>query len=100
MEQALELVDSGGAVLYFAPLAPGETLTLDAFDLWKRGVSLHHSYAGPPRDMRIALDLIAARRIDVASTITHRLGLSEIQTGFRLTAAAGESLKVMIEPGR
>ena len=99
-EQALELVDRGGTVLYFAPLAPGETLELPMLELWQRGASIVHSYAGPPADMRTALDLIAAKRVDVVPLITHRLGLSEAGEGFRLTAEADRSLKVILEPGR
>jgi L-iditol 2-dehydrogenase len=100
LEQALELVDRGGSVLVFAPLPPGETLALPLSRLWADGISIVHSYAGPPSDMRTALELIAAGRIDVAALVTHRLGLGEIQEGFRLTAAAGASLKVVIDPER
>jgi L-iditol 2-dehydrogenase len=99
-EQALRIVDLGGTVLYFAPLDPGVKLSLEMNDLWKRGVNLVHSYAGPPADMRAALDLIAMRRIDVASMITHRLPLAETAEAFRLMVAAGDSLKVIIEPQR
>ncbi len=100
MEQAPGLVDRGGTILFFAPLAPGERLTLAMNDLWKRGVSIVHSYAGPPADMRTALELIAAKRVDVSQMITHRLGLGDTGEGFRLTAEAGDSLKVIVEPQR
>lgn len=97
---ALGLIDLGGSLLVFAPLSPGQTLQLDVNDLWKRGVSIVHSYAGPPDDMRVALDWIAARKIDVPSMITHRLPLERTGEGFLLVAAGGDSLKVLIEPGR
>jgi L-iditol 2-dehydrogenase len=96
--QALRIVDLGGTLLYFAPLDPGETLPLEMNDLWKRGVKIVHSYAGPPDDMRAALDLIAARRVDVASMITHRLPLAETAEAFRLMLEGGASLKVIVEP--
>lgn len=99
-EQALQLVDRGGSVLCFAPMAPGETVALPMLELWQRGASIVHSYAGPPADMRRALDLIAARRVDVAALVTHRLGLAEAAEGFRLTAAADRSLKIILEPQR
>jgi L-iditol 2-dehydrogenase len=99
-EQALQVADLGGTVLYFAPLDPGETLALEMNKLWKRGVNLVHSYAGPPADMRAALDLIAARKVDVASMITHRLPLSETAEAFRLMLTAGNSLKIIIQPQR
>ena len=94
LEQALQLVERGGTILFFAPLDPDDTLALPMNDLWKRGVTLTHSYAGPPADMRTALELIHARRVEVGAMVSHRLGLGETQEGFRLTAEAGESMKV------
>ena len=98
LEQALDVVDLGGSVLFFAPLLPGETLDYPAHDLWKRGISIVHSYAGPPADMRAALELIATNRIDVANMVTHRLPLEETQAGFNLMEQATDALKVIIEP--
>ncbi len=95
-EQSLRLVDRGGTVLLFAPLAPGQTLAFQANDLWKRGIRIVHSYAGPPAEMWTALEMIALGRIDVAALVTHRLPLNEISEGFRLVAEAGDSLKVLI----
>ncbi len=100
LESALAWIDHGGSLLVFAPLTPGETVALDVNDLWKRGVSIVHSYAGPPDDMRLALDRIGAARVDVLGMITHRLPLERTGEGFRLVAAGGDSLKVLIEPGR
>lgn len=100
MEQAFEIVDDGGSVLFFATLPPGEEFALRINDLWKRGVTIVNSYAGPPNDMRTASGLIASRRVDVASMVTHRLGLAETGRGFQLMVEAGKSLKVVIEPQR
>lgn len=99
-EQALAMVADGGSILFFAPLPPGETLELPVNDLWKRGVALVHSYAGPPPDMRRALELIASRDVDVRPLVTHRLPLAGTGAGFKLVESAGESLKVIIEPQR
>ena len=98
--QAFESVERGGSVMLFAPVAPGTQVSIPAHDLWARCINVTHSYAGPPADMQRALDLIASGRVDVASTITHRLGLAETGEGFRLVADAGESLKVIVEPQR
>ena len=100
IEQALRFADRGGTVLLFAPASPGETFPFPLFDAWNLGLTIVHSYAGPPDDMRAALALIASRRVDVASMITHRLPLAETQDGFRLVAEAGESMKVIVEPQR
>ena len=98
LEQALEIVDLGGSVLFFAPLLPEETLDYPAHDLWKRGISIVHSYAGPPADMQVALDLIANKRVDVANMVTHRLPLEKTQEGFQLMREATDALKIIIEP--
>lgn len=96
--QALQLVDDGGTVLFFASPGPGQTLELPVSDLWRRCVAIVHSYAGPPAEMQLALRAIAAGDVAVTPLITHRLGLAQIQRGFELTAAAGESLKVIVHP--
>ncbi len=100
VERAFLCVDRGGTILFFAPTPPGTTFPLNLHEVYWQGVTLVHSYAGPPADMRTALDLVAARRVDVASMVTHRLGLAETGEGFRLVEAAGESLKVIVEPQR
>jgi L-iditol 2-dehydrogenase len=96
--QALQLVGDGGCVLFFASPKPGETLELPVNELWRRCVTIVHSYAGPPAEMKLALAAIAAGDVAVTPLITHRLGLDQIQRGFELTAAAGESLKVIVHP--
>lgn len=98
--QAFRGVERGGTILFFAPAAPDETYPVPVHDLWRDGITIVHSYAGPPADMVAALDLIAARRVDVAGMITHRLGLADTGEGFRLVEAAGDSLKVIVEPQR
>ena len=79
---------------------PGEALPMPVWDLWRDCVSIVQSYAGPPGDMRAAIDLIAEGRVDVGSLVTHRLGLAETGMGFGLMVDARDSLKVVIEPQR
>jgi len=100
IKQSLQCVDDTGRVLLFAPTPPGVELPLDLNDLWSRQLTLTTSYAAAPADLAAALDLIRARRVQVREMITHRLGLAETGRGFRLVAAAGESMKVVVEPQR
>jgi len=100
VDQAFKSVDRGGTILIFAPANPGLTYPLPLQEMWSEGISIVHSYAGPPADMRTALDLIAARRVDVASMVTHRLGLAETGKGFQMMRDGGESLKVLVDPQR
>jgi len=97
--QALELVERGGAVLFFAPTDPGVTIPVSINNLFFRNdITLTTSYAGSPADHVTALELIRAHRVRVGEMITHRLSLEETSTGFQLVAEAQDTIKVIIEP--
>jgi len=97
--QALQSVDRGGTVLFFAPTKPGEILPLSINDIfWRNEITLISSYAGNRADHISALELIRTRRVHVQEMITHRLPLNEIGLGFQLVAKAKDSIKVIIEP--
>jgi L-iditol 2-dehydrogenase len=99
-KQALEAVDRGGTVLFFAPTEPGVSLPIPVNEFWRNGITLLPSYGGSPHDIGIAIDLLRARRIPVHDMITHRLGLAETAHGFQLVARGDKSIKVIIEPQR
>ena len=98
--QALQSVDRGGTVLFFAPTGPDVDLPVPVNDFWRNGITLMPSYGNSPLDAVVAIDLIRARRVPVRDMITHRLSLAETGLGFQLVAEAGESIKVIIEPHR
>ncbi|MEK6530970.1 MAG: alcohol dehydrogenase catalytic domain-containing protein [Deltaproteobacteria bacterium] len=98
IEQALKSAGRGSSILMFAPAEPAQTFPVPLFDLWRDNVSIVNSYAAPPADTAVAIELLAAGRVRVFDMITHRLPLKDAAMGFGLTAAGGESLKVIIEP--
>ncbi|MBI5598734.1 MAG: alcohol dehydrogenase catalytic domain-containing protein [Deltaproteobacteria bacterium] len=98
--QAIESVERGGCVIFFAPKEPEATYPMPLFRIWQAGVTIKNTYASAPADTLTALDLISSGAVTVKDMITHRLGLDETQTGFRLVSGAGESMKVIIEPQR
>jgi L-iditol 2-dehydrogenase len=100
VRQSFAAVARGGTILLFAPLPPGTEFLVPLHDLWKRGVTVTHSYAGAPADLLAALDLIGSGRVEVTPLVTHRLGLDEASEGFRHVAQADRSLKVILEPRR
>ena len=101
LQQALQSVERGGTVLFFAPTQPGVNLPVSVNDVFFRNdVTLTTTYAGAPNDLATALALIAGHRVQVGEMITHRLGLAETGEGFKLTAEAGSSLKVIVQPQR
>jgi L-iditol 2-dehydrogenase len=98
-KQALGSVDAGGTILCFATTDPGVELPVPLNDFWRNDITLKPSYGNSPQDARVALDLIAARRVPVADMITHRLTLEETPEGFRLMASPGGAhLKVVVAP--
>jgi L-iditol 2-dehydrogenase len=99
INQALESVERGGTVLFFASTDPGVSVPMSVNDLfWRNETTLTSSYGGSPADYAAALDLIQAGKIHVREMITHRLGLAQTGLGFQLVARAQDSLKVIIEP--
>ncbi|MFC1847809.1 zinc-dependent dehydrogenase [Chloroflexota bacterium] len=103
IEQALNSVERGGTVLFFAPTDPGATFPLSINDVfWRNDVTLTTSYAGSPADHAAALELIRSGNLRVREMITHRLGLADTGLGFNLVVNPQEhnSIKVIIEPQR
>jgi len=96
--QALQCVDRGGTVLFFAPTEPGVELPVPVNEFWRNGITLLPSYGASPLDCTQAIELIRARRVPVSKMITHRLPLEETALGFKLVAKAKECIKVIIEP--
>ena len=101
LRQALQSVERGGTVLFFAPTEPGVTVEVPVNEVFFRNdATLTTTYAGAPGDLAAALGLIAAGRVQVGQMISHRLSLGDAALGFKLTAEAADSLKVIIQPQR
>jgi L-iditol 2-dehydrogenase len=99
--QALESVERGGTVMFFAPTDPGVKLPISVNELFFRNdITLTTSYAGSPADHITAMELIRAGRVNAKKMITNRFGLSNTSKGFQLVAEAQRSIKVVIEPQR
>ncbi len=98
--QAIESVTSGGTILFFAPTQPGVDIPFPLFDLWNKGVTMVSTYAGSPKDITEAIELISTKKLAVTDLITHKLPLSKTAEGFKLVAQAHNSVKVIIEPNK
>ena len=98
LNQAFYAVDRGGTILFFAPADPDARVEMPFAHVWWQEVKITSSYAGSPRDIRAAVELISSGRINVADMITHRLPLEKTAQGFSLVESAGRAIKVIIEP--
>ncbi len=97
---ALDCVDKGGIILFFAVPDPSVNVPVPINKFWRNEISLKTSYGAAPNDLVESLAILAEGKLNVRDMITHRLSLRQAAEGFRLMAEAGESLKVVLEPNR
>ncbi|MGE5637848.1 MAG: alcohol dehydrogenase catalytic domain-containing protein [Chloroflexota bacterium] len=95
---ALDCVDKGGTILFFAVPDPTIKLPLPITRFWRNEITIKTSYGAAPTDLNEAFTLLSEKRITVEDMITHRLSLQHAAEGFQLTAEAGDSLKVILKP--
>ncbi|HLF06523.1 MAG TPA: zinc-binding dehydrogenase, partial [Thermoplasmata archaeon] len=98
IEQAFLSVDRGGTILFFASPAPEIRTQYPVFDVWKNEVTIVNTYGASPHDMETSVELIRSGRVQVGDLISHRFPMDGIGEAFRLVAAAGESMKVVLKP--
>jgi L-iditol 2-dehydrogenase len=97
---AMDAVENGGTILFFAVPDPTVKLQVPINQFWRNEITMRTSYGAAPNDIEDSLKTLATGEINVKDMISHRLPLTEAQEGFRLTAEAGNSLKVILEPNR
>ena len=97
---ALDCVENGGTILFFAVPDPSVKLPVPINQFWRKEITMRTSYGAAPNDLEDSMRVLATKNLKVKDMITHRLSLIEAQEGFRLMAEAGESLKVILEPNR
>ena len=97
---ALDCVENGGTILFFAVPDPTVKLPVPINQFWRNEITMRTSYGAAPNDLEDSMRILATKQLNVKDMITHRLSLSEAQEGFRLMAEAGQSLKVILEPNR
>jgi L-iditol 2-dehydrogenase len=97
---ALDCVDKGGTILFFAVPEPSVKVPVPINQFWRNEITLKTSYGAAPNDLAESLAVLAEGKLDVEDMITHRLSLRQAAEGFRLMAEAGKSLKVILEPNR
>lgn len=100
-ESALECVERGGTLLFFAADGPDKKLPIPLTQFWFAQPTLTFSYGAAPRDMEESLELLRSGRVQVEDLITHRFAMDQLPEAFDLVAnPRSHSLKVLIEPNR
>jgi len=98
VKQAIESVEFGGTILWFAMTQPDVDVSIPFFDLWNKQIKTYSTYAGAGKDIVEAINLLKTQKLDVNDMITHKLPMDKTPEGFKLVANAKESMKVIIEP--
>jgi len=93
--QAIRSVRRGGKVCLFGLPEKGSRLDYDMSDMFNAEVSIVSSYGATEKETIRALDLIASKKVDAGSLITHRFPLEEFDRGVK-TSAEGVGMKVLI----
>jgi len=98
VKQAIEAVELGGTILWFAMTPPGVDVPVPFFDIWNKQIKMYSTYAGAGDDITESINLLKNKKINVNDMITHKLPMSKTPEGFKLVADAKKSMKVIIEP--
>ena len=80
--QAVASVRKGGAINIFAAHSSAAPLNLET--IYAQELTITSSYSSSPEDLRIALDLLADRKVSVNRLISHRLPLERFDEGVAL----------------
>jgi L-iditol 2-dehydrogenase len=98
VQQAFDSVQPGGTILFFAMTPPGVKIPFHLFDIWNKQITMVSTYAGAPRDIEEAIELLKTKQVEVSDMISHKLPLTDAAKGFQLVAQAKNSMKVILEP--
>jgi D-arabinitol dehydrogenase (NADP+) len=98
MGRTLDFVRQGGKILLFGVPPAGQKMTVEAFPIFRKGLTILSSFTSL-RNSYQALGLLKSRRIIVDGLISHRLPLEQLQRGIELIETGSEPVyKVMILP--
>ena len=98
MNMSLNYVRLGGKVLLFGIPPAGEEITFDAFQIFRKGLTILSSFTSL-RNSYQALDLLKHDRLSLDGLISHKLLLDDFQKGVALLEEGLDDVrKVMILP--
>jgi len=98
MGRCPDYVRHGGKVLLFGVPPSGENITLDAFQIFRKGLTILSSFTSL-RNSYQALDLLKHNRLSLDGLISHKLPLDAFQEGINLLEGGFDDVKkVLIVP--
>ena len=96
LDDAIDMVRKGGAVMMFGVPSKGATMNLDMSKIYSKEITLVTSYAASDKDTKEALDLIESKKIDVKQLITHTYPIMDTQKAFDHARTGENAMKIII----
>jgi len=96
VEQAFAVAKRGASILLFSVPAPDATYPLRLFDVFQKELKIQGSFINPDTHQR-AVELLNAKKVQIAPLITHRYGLDGVAEAIQKQTEA-DSLKVLVKP--
>lgn len=98
MSRCIDYVRHGGKVLLFGVPPSGKKMQLEAFPIFRKGLTILSSFTSL-RNSYQALDLLKKQRLNLEGLISHKLDMDQFQQGIKILEAGIEDVrKVMIVP--
>ena len=96
LEDAIDMVRKGGAVMMFGVPSKGASLNMDMSKIYSKEITLVTSYAASDADTKEALGLIESSQVDVKQLITHTYSITETQKAFDHARSGDNAMKIII----
>ncbi|HJJ23036.1 MAG TPA: zinc-dependent dehydrogenase [Nitrosopumilus sp.] len=96
LDDAIDVVRKGGAIMMFGVPSKGAKLDLDMSKIYSKEITLVSSYAASDNDTKEALNLIESFQIDVKQLITHTYTITDSQKAFDHARSGDNAMKIII----
>ena len=96
LEDAIDMVRKGGAIMMFGVPSKGASLNMDMSKIYSKEITLVTSYAASDVDTKEALELIESSQVDVKQLITHTYPITETQKAFDHARSGDNAMKIII----
>jgi L-iditol 2-dehydrogenase len=96
LDDAIDMVRKGGAVMMFGVPSKGAKIDLDMSKIYSKEITLVTSYAASDDDTKEALHLISSGQIDVKQLITHTYPIQDSQKAFEHARSGEHAMKIII----
>lgn len=94
--QSFDMTRRGGKIMMFGVPSKGSAVSYDMSRLYSNEHSLIPSYAASEVETNQAIKLIAEKRIDIASLITHRFDIKDASAAIKCAHEAKDAMKVIV----